>query len=96
MGLLFFFILTYVLGISAWAAIKSRDERRQISNEFMQEPLKHTALLICIASIYLFVLGVFVPVFGEIKVLNADWQLWQVGGVTAVVSWLVVNLLDKK
>lgn len=89
MGFLAFCLLVYVVALTIWGAIKSKDERAKLAAEFHEKPLQHLFLLVWIAAIFMFVIGIFAPIVGEAEFFDTGWQVWQVGGLAALAGWIV-------
>jgi hypothetical protein len=90
MGFIVFCVGTWFIGITAWNACKSSEERRKLIQEFNEAPAQSIFVLVWISCIYVFVIGIFAPIFGQAEFFNTGWQIWQIGGVGALAG-LAVN-----
>ena len=89
MGFIVFCIMTWFIGVMAWGAYKSPAERQKLFDEIKEAPAQSTFMIAWLTSIYVFVIGIFAPIFGENEFFNTGWQIWQVGGLVALAGWIV-------
>ena len=89
MGFLAFCLLAYVVFITIWGAIKSVDERAKLVAEFNEAPAKSLFVLMWVGAIFMFVLGIFAPIFGENEFFDTGLKIWQVGGLASLAGWIV-------
>ena len=82
-------MLVYVVVITAWGAYKSADERAKLVAEFNEAPLKSIFILVWVAAIFMFVLGIFAPIFGENEFFDTGLKIWQVGGLASLAGWII-------
>jgi protein-S-isoprenylcysteine O-methyltransferase Ste14 len=89
MGFLMFCLLVYVVAITIWGAIKSQEERSKLAAEFAAKPAQSIFVLLLVAAIFMFVIGIFAPIFGEAEFFDTGWPIWQVGGLASLAGWIV-------
>jgi hypothetical protein len=89
MGFIAFCIMTWFIGVIAWGAIKSSDERQKLIDEFSKAPAQSLFVLTWVGCIYLFAIGILAPMFGRAEFFNSGWEIWQIGGVGALVGFVV-------
>jgi len=89
MGLFFFCMLVYVVAITIWGAIKSKEERAKLLAEFNEKPAQSIFMIVWIGAIFMFVIGIFAPILGEAEFFDTGWEIWQVGGLSSLAGWIV-------
>jgi hypothetical protein len=89
MALLFFLLMMWVLGVALWHVLTRRKDRAEAIKAFRKRPFYSLFMIAWIGSVTLFVVGVFAPVIGQVELYDTGWQLWQVGGVSALVGWVI-------
>jgi mannose/fructose/N-acetylgalactosamine-specific phosphotransferase system component IIC len=89
LGFIAFCLLCYVVAITIWGAIKSKDERAKLVAEFNAKPAECLFVLLWVAAIFMFVIGIFAPIFGENEFFDTGLKIWQVGGLASLAGWIV-------
>ena len=92
MGFLAFCGLLYVIVMIIWSAWKSKEDRAKLVKEFKEKPIPFIFLVLWIGSIFMFVIGIFAPIFGEAEFLDTGWQVWQVGGLAALFGFIITEI----
>ncbi|NVK15602.1 MAG: hypothetical protein HWE35_15635 [Rhodobacteraceae bacterium] len=70
-------------------AFKSKGEREKLFAEFREQPFEAIFVTAWLASVCIFVAGIFLPVFGEGEFFNTGLAIWQAGGLAALVGWVI-------
>lgn len=94
MAFMMFCLLFYFVALTIWGAIKSKDERAKLLAEFQAKPLENTFVLVWVAAIFMFVFGIFAPIFGENEFFDTGLKIWQVGGLASLAG-LIVSMFVK-
>lgn len=89
MGFIMFCLLAYVVAITIWGAIKSKDERAKLAAEFKEKPAQSIFVMVWVGAIFMFVLGIFAPIFGEAEFFDTGWEIWKVGGLASLAGWII-------
>jgi hypothetical protein len=89
MGLIAFIILACLVGSTIWCAIRYPEERKKLANEFAEEPVEFIFVSLWVLAIFVFVIGIFVPVIGEIKIGRNGLTLWQIGGLLSLLGLIL-------
>ena len=51
-------------------------------------------LQVWVGAIFMFVIGIFAPVFGENEFFDTGWKIWQVGGLMSLAGWIITWFWD--
>lgn len=89
MALIIMIMLTYGLIVGAYGLLTSARSRTELLTEFRQNPAQHCFVLVWLFFGYMFFIGIFVPVFGELEMFNTGWEAWKIGGIGSLGCWVV-------
>ncbi len=89
MGFIMFCLLAGLVGSTIWGAIKSKDERAEMAQEFRNAPAQNIFVIIWISAIFMFVIGIFAPILGEKEFFETGLEIWQVAGIATLVGWVI-------
>ncbi len=89
MAFLMFCMLAYIVAITIWGAMKSKDERAKLAAEFNGNPPQSVFMIVWVGAIFMFVIGIFAPIFGEAEFFDTGWEIWKVAGLASLAGWIV-------
>ena len=96
MALIIILMLTYGLILGAIGLTRSSEQRMRVAKAFRNEPLESWFVTIWLFFGYLFFVGIFVPLFGEIELLDTGWELWKIGGLGGLACWIATWFWDPR
>lgn len=91
MGAIMALLLTGMVGVGVWKLLTDPVARKRYAAEFNGAPGASILVMTWVACILVFFWGVFVPVFGTIKIpiFGTKLELWSLGGIGSAVGFVV-------
>ncbi len=89
MGFLAFCLLFGCVAVTIWGAIKSKDERAKLADEFNEAPMKAIFVMVWVSAAFMFFFGIFIPVLGEKEFFDTELEIWKVGGLAFFGCWII-------
>lgn len=86
--------MVYVIAITIWGAIKSKDERAKLAAEFNEKPVQSIFVMVWVSAIFMFFIGIFAPTFGASEFFDTGLEIWQVGGLLSLGGWIITWFWD--
>ena len=82
-------MLTFGIIMGIVGLVKSGEKRAKFASEILDNPVGHAFVLVWLFFGYMFFVGIFLPVIGDLEFFDTDWEVWNVGGLGALACWII-------
>ena len=94
MSFIFFFVLAWFVASMAWTFVTAPEKRAEMIEGIKERPARCIFLFVYISAIFLFVIGIVAPIFGEAEFFDTGLTTWQIGGLAALGCWVIDSFMD--